>query len=353
MAVPPSAPQPRASFHLRRHTPCPQCSWGMEEKAAASAGCREPPGPPRAAAVAYFGISVDPDDILPGALRLIQELRPHWKPKQVRTKRFTDGITNKLVACYVEEDMQDCVLVRVYGERTELLVDRENEVRNFQLLRAHGCAPRLYCTFQNGLCYEYMQGVALGPEHIREPRLFSLSADVPKVEVLEQELAWLKEHLSQLESPVVFCHNDLLCKNIIYDSIKGHVRFIDYEYAGYNYQAFDIGNHFNEFAGVNEVDYCLYPARETQLQWLRYYLQAQKGMAVTPREVERLYVQVNKFALGPSCVSSTMTASLQRCRVGNRHGEIARLTLSGLFPGVSLLLGSLGPHPEPVLHHPL
>nr|XP_011745025.1 ethanolamine kinase 2 isoform X1 [Macaca nemestrina] len=270
MAVPPSAPQPRASFHLRRHTPCPQCSWGMEEKAAASAGCREPPGPPRAAAVAYFGISVDPDDILPGALRLIQELRPHWKPEQVRTKRFTDGITNKLVACYVEEDMQDCVLVRVYGERTELLVDRENEVRNFQLLRAHGCAPRLYCTFQNGLCYEYMQGVALGPEHIREPRLFrlialemakihtihangslpkptlwhkmynyftlvkneinpSLSADVPKVEVLEQELAWLKEHLSQLESPVVFCHNDLLCKNIIYDSIKGHVRFIDYE----------------------------------------------------------------------------------------------------------------------------
>lgn len=29
----------------------------------------------------------------------------------------------------------------------------------------------------------------------------------------------------------------------------GRVRFIDYEYAGYNYQAFDIGNHFNEFAG--------------------------------------------------------------------------------------------------------
>ncbi|ELR54510.1 Ethanolamine kinase 2, partial [Bos mutus] len=253
-------------------------------------------------------------------------------------QRFTDGITNKLVACYVEEDMRDCVLVRVYGERTELLVDRESEVRNFQLLRAHGCAPKLYCTFQNGLCYEYMRGVALGPEHIREPRLFrlialemakihtihangslpkptlwhkihnyfalvkneinpSLSADVPEAGVLERELVWLKEHLPQLDSPVVFCHNDLLCKNIIYDSSKGHVRFIDYEYAGYNYQAFDIGNHFNEFAGVNEVDYSRYPARETQLLWLRYYLQAQKGTAVTPREVERLYVQVNKFAL--------------------------------------------------------
>lgn len=30
----------------------------------------------------------------------------------------------------------------------------------------------------------------------------------------------------------------------------GSVKFIDYEYAGYNYQAYDIGNHFNEFAGT-------------------------------------------------------------------------------------------------------
>ncbi|XP_004862227.1 ethanolamine kinase 2 isoform X2 [Heterocephalus glaber] len=338
MAVPPPASPPRSPCYLRGRAPCPQCSWGMEEKAAAGAGCREPPGPPRAAAVPCLAVLVDPDDILPGALSLIRELRPRWKPEQVRTKRFTDGITNKLVACYMEENMKDCMLVRVYGERTELLVDRENEVRNFQLLRAHGCAPKLYCTFQNGLCYEYVQGVALEPEHIREPRLYrlialemakihtihangslpkpvlwqkmhsyfslvkteinpSLSTDVPKVEVLERELAWLKEHLSQLNSPVVFCHNDLLCKNIIYDSAKGHVQFIDYEYTGYNYQAFDIGNHFNEFAGVNGVDYSRYPLRETQLQWLRYYLQAQKGSAVSPREVERLYVQVNKFAL--------------------------------------------------------
>lgn len=36
--------------------------------------------------------------------------------------------------------------------------------------------------------------------------------------------------------------NPLLC-------FAEHVRFIDYEYTGYNYQAFDIGNHFNEFAG--------------------------------------------------------------------------------------------------------
>lgn len=82
----------------------------------------------------------------------------------------------------------------------------------------------------------------------------------------------------------------------------GNVKFIDYEYAGYNYQAYDIGNHFNEFAGLNEVDYSHYPGRAFQLQWLRSYLEAykeHKGQCseVTDREVEILFVQVNQFAL--------------------------------------------------------
>ncbi|EMP30851.1 Ethanolamine kinase 2 [Chelonia mydas] len=89
---------------------------------------------------------------------------------------FTDGITNKLMACYMDEGMADAVLVRVYGRKTELFVDRENELKNFQVLRAHGCAPNLYCTFQNGLCYEFMQGTALEPEHVRQPQIFRLIA---------------------------------------------------------------------------------------------------------------------------------------------------------------------------------
>uniref|UniRef100_A0A8C4UD22 ethanolamine kinase n=2 Tax=Falco TaxID=8952 RepID=A0A8C4UD22_FALTI len=332
--------------------------------------CPDCPGPERggggAPAVPHLGIAVDEGDVLPGALRLMRELRPGWEPARVKTKfspplsernrhrcakLFTDGITNKLVACYTDEDMADAVLVRVYGRKTELFVDRETELRNFQVLRAHGCAPDLYCAFQNGLCYQFLPGIALGPDHVRDPHIFrlvaqemarvhaihangslpkpilwqklhkyltlvktdlspkvsnpSLQQDVPSLEMLEHELAWMKETLSQLGSPVVLCHNDLLCKNIIYDGTQEHVRFIDYEYTGYNYQAFDIGNHFNEFAGVKEVDYRLYPSKETQLQWLRSYLQAYKqltqgdrgGTGVSEEELEALYVQVNKFSL--------------------------------------------------------
>ncbi|KAM8973272.1 ethanolamine kinase 1 [Pelodytes ibericus] len=284
-----------------------------------------------------------------GSMKLLQELRPHWKPEEVHTQVFTDGITNKLIGCYVGEKMDDVVLVRIYGNKTELLVDRDQELKSFRVLQSHGCAPQLYCTFNNGLCYEFMQGEALDPEHVCNPTIYRLIArqlakihaihahngwipksnlwlkmrkyfslvptefeerqvnerflrDVPNPQVLRDEMSWMKQVLSSLGSPVVLCHNDLLCKNIIYNDKQGDVQFIDYEYSGYNYQAYDIGNHFNEFAGVNEVDYSLYPSRELQQQWLRWYLEAYKEykgftMEVSDKEVDVLYVQVNQFAL--------------------------------------------------------
>ncbi|MEQ2280100.1 Ethanolamine kinase 1 [Ameca splendens] len=302
--------------------------------------------PDEAPAVPKIEVTVDENDYRPGALRLMKELRPNWKPSEIKMKFFTDGITNKLLGCYVGAVMQDVVLVRIYGNKTELLVDRENEVKSFRVLHAHRCAPSLYCTFNNGLCYEFLQGTALEPEHIRSQPVFRLiarqlaryhaihahngwvprsdlwlkmgkylaliskcfkehdrlSLEVPSPQQLRKELVWLQQSLSVLDSPVVLCHNDLLCKNIIYNQREGSVKFIDYEYAGYNYQAYDIGNHFNEFAGLNEVDYSHYPERPFQLQWLRSYLEAykeHKGQdgVVTDREVEILYVQVNKFAL--------------------------------------------------------
>ncbi|XP_054835151.1 ethanolamine kinase 2 [Eublepharis macularius] len=347
---------PNSVPHLEGAELYSDCPWGMEEEEAEE----QRHGFASYLAIPSISIAVDETNVQPGALQLIGRLRPQWETAQVKTKLFTDGITNKLMACYTDENMRDAVLVRVYGRKTELIVDRASELRNFQVLQDHGCAPSLYCTFENGYCYEFVQGKALGPEHVRQPQIFRLVAQemakmhrihtngslrkpclwhrlykyfnvvktefsrktlnsclhqegpLPSLEVLEEEICWMKEHLSQLGSPVVFCHNDLLSKNIIYNEAEGHVRFIDYEYTGYNYQAYDIGNHFNEFAGLNEVDYSLYPCKEIQLQWLKYYLQAFKklsqeepgekgknrgGSVVSEEELETLYVQVNQFAL--------------------------------------------------------
>lgn len=72
-----------------------------------------------------------------------------------------------------------------------------------------------------------------------------------KVEI-QREVNEMKERLSETNNVVVFAHNDLLLGNIVYTESKNSVTFIDYEYACMNYQAFDIGNHFAEFAGIHQ-----------------------------------------------------------------------------------------------------
>lgn len=115
---------------------------------------------------------------------------------------------------------------------------------------------------------------------------------------LREEFNKLYEYLEALDSPIVFSHNDLLLGNVIYTQSLNTVNFIDYEYADYNFQAFDIGNHFAEMCGVDEVDYSRYPKREFQLQWLRVYLEEYLQRSnIQNDEVELLYVQVNQFAL--------------------------------------------------------
>ncbi|XP_054723170.1 ethanolamine kinase 1-like [Uloborus diversus] len=280
-----------------------------------------------------------------GALDVIGMVK-NWKRDQIDFELFKDGITNHLLRCYLRASPDQAVLIRVYGEKTELFIDRDQEVRNMRAMCGAGlCAP-LHCAFANGLCYGYSPGEVLDTETVRDPDIARLIARrlarmhgvrsgsngvvprpslfpvlhkylglvphsftdplkderlrscIPSREELEAEVETLKEHLVPLDSPVVFSHNDLLLKNVIYNKEKHEVTFIDYEYADYNYQALDIGNHFCEFAGVDNFDPQLYPDKEFQLVWLREYLEAwRQSEPITDRDVERLYVQVNKFAL--------------------------------------------------------
>ena len=67
-------------------------------------------------------------------------------------------------------------------------------------------------------------------------------------ELVQEERAWIMDRLPG-EEGVVFCHNDL-CANNIFIREEGEgvdkVVLIDFEYAGYNYRAYDIANFFNE-----------------------------------------------------------------------------------------------------------
>ncbi|KAK9878895.1 hypothetical protein WA026_003724 [Henosepilachna vigintioctopunctata] len=298
--------------------------------------------------VLQLKITISDDDNTASILETVSHVRPYWNTAKIKFKLLTDGITNKLILCshsYDGKKSMEYLLIRIYGNKTDLLIDRTAEIRNIKLLQAYYLAPQLYATLENGLVYEYLPGRTVSPEDVIRPEIYSLiavemakmhkvrSPDQPKpaaslwakfqqfvdlipeefeditkqkqyVELnfskcqLLQEIRQFKEAVNDINMAVVFCHNDLLLGNIIYNEARNKVSFIDFEYACFNYQPFDIGNHFAEYAGVGNVDYSRYPKKSLQLDWLKYYLMEYKEISkVSEYEIEELYVQVNKFVL--------------------------------------------------------
>ncbi|KAL4924433.1 putative ethanolamine kinase [Aspergillus undulatus] len=101
------------------------------------------------------------------ALRLILTLNPHWEglENNVEFVRFTDGITNTLFkavnrkAGLTEAEIDnEAVLMRAYGNHTEILIDRERETNSHALLASYGLAPSLLARFKNGLLYRFIRG---------------------------------------------------------------------------------------------------------------------------------------------------------------------------------------------------
>ncbi|XP_041973074.1 ethanolamine kinase [Aricia agestis] len=292
----------------------------------------------------FVAVQIEENDINTGLYKVLKVLRPNWSVPNIKFKVFTDGITNKLVAC--QADGEDIVLIRIYGNKTDLLIDRNAEVRNITNLHKIGLAPEIYGVFKNGLAYQYYPGVTLTPESVVDEKIWKLIAKqmaiMHKVQIepeinrepavwdkteqflslipeqfsnpnkqkkfansfgsitrLRIEFERLKSKLTKTDSPIVFAHNDLLLGNVIYNEISGTVKFIDYEYAAYNYQAYDIANHFNEFVGlsIEDIDYQKYPSKEFQCSWIRTYLAEFLDSAPSTEEIEKVYREVQCLSL--------------------------------------------------------
>ena len=116
----------------------------------------------------------------------------------------------------------------------------------------------------------------------------------------------------------MLCHNDLLLGNIIYDERSNVVHFIDFEYAGPNYQAYDIANHFNEFSGmiyfitliitlsnieishwnVGENQWSSYPDESFRRDWVQSYLKVfDDCQNVDESKLKRMLNEIEHFRL--------------------------------------------------------
>lgn len=284
-------------------------------------------------------------EMSPRVVELCKDLFAEWSKlddSRFAVETVSGGITNLLLKVSVKEESgnEESITVRLYGPNTEYVIDREREFHAIKYLSAAGFGAKLLAVFGNGMVQSFINARTLTPEDMRKPKLvaeiakqlhkfhqveipgskepqlwndifkfFEKASDLKfddnekrrKYETISfkeihDELLELKELTGLLNAPVVFGHNDLLCGNIMVNDEEGKLYFIDFEYGSYNYRGYDIGNHFNEFAGY-ECDYSLYPSKDEQYHFFRHYLMPDKPQEVSDKDLEALYIETNTYML--------------------------------------------------------
>jgi ethanolamine kinase len=128
------------------------------------------------AKIRYIPLSYNNADSQTSALRIVLALFPQWQNTdgKIEFVRFTDGITNTLLKAInkrpgmsEEEIDNEAVLLRAYGKGTDLIIDRERETQNHELLMQHGLAPVLLARFNNGMLYRFIRGAVTSPADLR------------------------------------------------------------------------------------------------------------------------------------------------------------------------------------------
>ncbi|XP_050127631.1 probable ethanolamine kinase [Malus sylvestris] len=316
--------------------------WNAMEVAAQASDCST-------SQIHSSSLSVDPSLPLPPVSPLIIELCKDLFKKwsNLENSRFSvetvsGGITNQLLKVTVKEENGNTVsvTVRLYGPNTDYVINRERELQAIKYLSVAGFGANLLGVFANGMVQSFINARTLVPSDMRNPKL---AADIAKelrrfhqVEIpgskepqlwidmfkffekasalefddnekqkvyktisfseVHNEMIELKELTDRFNAPVVFAHNDLLSGNIMFNDEEDKLYVIDFEYGSYNYRGFDIGNHFNEYAGY-ECDYSLYPNKDEQYHFLRHYIQPENQQEVSDKELEALYVEANTYML--------------------------------------------------------
>ncbi|KAI0542913.1 kinase-like domain-containing protein [Xylaria digitata] len=129
----------------------------------------------------YYDCTNDSTNDDPSARQLILALRPEWSSPDSKVEfiRFTDGITNTLLKAVnrkpglsKEQIDSEAILLRAYGHGTDVIIDRQRETQNHELLMKHGLAPTLLARFGNGMMYRFIQGKACQPADLRDPSIY-------------------------------------------------------------------------------------------------------------------------------------------------------------------------------------
>jgi len=224
------------------------------------------------------------------------ELMPEWKGSEVKIETLNGGITNKLYrVCSKKGD----VTVRIYGDKTEVFINRDLEAETIKKIAQIGISSGLvkYMPERRVTIVEFIPGYILknsdflkGEFHekivrpIRKihkseivlPRIFNplsgvkemyrilnnLEINCPEfdIEGVIKNLEKLSEIANISESEFTASHNDLLADNFVLvengnrGKYKEPMYLIDWEYAGMAPRYYDLADMFQEILVPRDVE---------------------------------------------------------------------------------------------------
>ena len=225
------------------------------------------------------------------------QLLPEWKGLDIKIIELSGGITNKL---YRIRSEKGDYTVRVYGDKTDLFINRDYEAHTIQEMAKVGVASNMikYLPEIGVTIVEFIgDSIVLTNDHfldaslhqkivapirkihtsgVRLKKIFNPLVEVMKMSAIlkgldaeykEFDIAGTIQRLIKLssiinlpESEYTPCHNDLLADNFILinddarDRYKEPMYIIDWEYGGMAPKYYDIADMFQEILVPRESE---------------------------------------------------------------------------------------------------
>jgi thiamine kinase-like enzyme len=233
-------------------------------------------------------------DFTPGTC---YELLPEWKGIDVRITQMSGGITNKL---YRIQSEKGDYTVRIYGDKTDLFINRDHEAHALKEMGKVGVSSRLvkYMPEIGATIVEFIDdSIVLTNKHfldksiyrkivspirkihnsgVRLKKIFNPIVEVKKMTAILENLNArydefaIDETMKRLdrlssvidipEADYIACHNDLLADNFIlikegFSHLYGAPMYIiDWEYAGMSTKYYDLADMFQEILVPREAE---------------------------------------------------------------------------------------------------
>ena len=106
----------------------------------------------------HIDINLDSSNLQTSGPRLACLVKTDWINASIRFEKLNEGLSNKLLAMFPSSTNEQGLIVRVYGKNSDLIIDREREIRTMVRLHRFDMASAVLLTFNNGFLYTFVPG---------------------------------------------------------------------------------------------------------------------------------------------------------------------------------------------------